>query len=71
MMTRVRSAIEQMGGRRFLLAFWAGGMSSFLVWFGKITSDAWAAVTIATVAAYIGGNTWQKNTAKDKGEADQ
>lgn len=49
----------------------AGAVASFLVWWGKITSGDWALVTIATVAAYIGGNTWQKSKSTTKQEADE
>jgi hypothetical protein len=63
----MRKYIESSGGRRFSMTIGAGTVSSILVWFGKITSEAWAAVVISTVAAYIAGNTYQKTkTPMDK-----
>lgn len=47
------------GGRRFALAAGAGCMSSFLVWFAKITPDAYSMIVIATVGAYIAGGTFE------------
>ena len=71
MTPKIRAALEQSGGRRFLMTLGAGCVASFLVWFSKITSGDWAMVTIATVATYIGGNTYQKRTATTKEEADK
>ena len=70
MTPRFRERMEQSGGRRFVLTLIAGAVASLLVWFDKVTSEAWAAVVIATVAAYITGNTYQKKTAVTKEEAD-
>jgi len=51
---------DTIGGRRFLMAMGAGISCTVLVWFGKIDGNIFRDVVIATVAAYIVGNTWQK-----------
>lgn len=58
----MRSVIEQAGGRRFLMALGAGVSTTTLQWFGKLdpAGGTYAMVVIATVAAYITGNTVQK-----------
>ncbi len=62
MTPRVRAAMEQSGGRRFLLALGSGVTTTLLQWFGKLdpAGSTYAMVVIATVAAYITGNTVQK-----------
>ena len=69
----IRSAIESTGGRRFLLAMGAGITTTVLQWFGKLdpSGSTYAMVVIATVAAYITGNTVQKGTAVTKEQADK
>lgn len=52
--------ISACGGRRFLLAIGAGVVCTILVWYGKISDQVFATVVVATVAAYIAGNTVQK-----------
>ena len=52
--------LSSFGGRRFLLSLGAGVASSFLVWFEKISDEIYRDVVLATVAAYITGNTFQK-----------
>ena len=52
--------IRKFTSRRFLLALGAGVVCTVLVWFGKIDGAVFASVVIATVAAYITGNTVQK-----------
>lgn len=58
----MRDLIEQVGGRRFLLALGAGVTTTLLQWYGKLDpAGTTYAITIgATVAAYIAGNTTQK-----------
>lgn len=58
----VGELIGESGGRRYVLTMCAGAAVNVLQWFGKLdaqgTTYAW--VMIATVAAYITGNTAQK-----------
>lgn len=56
----MRAAIEQAGGRRFVMAMGAGIACTVLVWFGKITPEVFQWTVLGTVAAYVGGNTAQK-----------
>jgi len=54
------AGLEGYGGRRFLATMVAGCGTWVLCWFGKIDGATYSVVTIATVAAYITGNTIQK-----------
>lgn len=58
----MRRAVENMGGRRFVMAAGAGIVTTALQWFGKLdpAGSTYAMVIIGTVAAYITGNTAQK-----------
>lgn len=57
----VRVWVAALGGRRFLLTVGAGAVASVLVYTGSITPEIYRDVVIATVAAYIVGNTYQKS----------
>ena len=52
--------ITKLGGRRFLLTCGCGIATSVLCWFAKIDGAIYMGVIVATVGAYIGGNTYQK-----------
>lgn len=52
--------INCLGGRRFLLTVGCGLATTILVWYSKISDEVYATVIIATVGAYIAGNTVQK-----------
>lgn len=52
--------ITRLGGRRFLLTVGCGLVTSILCWHGKINGAVYATVIVATVGAYITGNTIQK-----------
>jgi hypothetical protein len=52
--------IQTFGGRRFLLTVGCGIATTFLTWYGKIDGPTYSMVIIATVGAYITGNTFQK-----------
>ena len=56
----IRQTIESAGGRRFLLALSTNLITAVLVLAGKVGDAAYATVIIATVGAYIAGNTVQK-----------
>ncbi len=73
MTPKVRDAIELSGGRRFVLALGSGITTTVLQWAGKLdpAGTTYAMVVIATVAAYITGNTLQKGSAVTKEQADK
>lgn len=52
--------LPSLGGRRFLLTVGCGAVNAVLLWFGKLDAGSYTAITIATVAVYISGNTYQK-----------
>lgn len=56
----MRQLISNVGGRRFVMTIGCGVVSAALLWCDKLTSGDYTTITIATVAAYIGGNTYQK-----------
>lgn len=56
--------LTQFGGRRFLLTIGCGLATTGLCWFAKISGEVFATVIIATVGAYIAGNTVQKLKAQ-------
>lgn len=51
---------ESIGGRRFFLTCTTQAISSVLLWYSKLTPDAYSLIILGTVAAYIAGNTTQK-----------
>lgn len=51
---------ESIGGRRFFLTCTTQAISSALLWYAKLTPDAYSLIILGTVAAYIAGNTTQK-----------
>ena len=56
----MREAIDDLGGRRFLLSFASLWVGSALLMGGHIGESIYRDIVIATVAAYITGNTIQK-----------
>lgn len=52
--------LDSIGGRRFVLTMVSGAGTWLLCLVGTIDGGVYSVVTIATVAAYIGGNTAQK-----------
>ena len=56
----MRESIEDLGGRRFLLSFASLWVGSALLMGGYIGESIYRDIVIATVAAYITGNTIQK-----------
>lgn len=69
----IARAMENSGGRRFILTMGAGITTTLLQWFGKLdpAGSTYALVVIGTVGAYITGNTLQKTKATTKEEADK
>lgn len=56
----LRSLMAATGGRRFLLTVGAGIVDSLLLIGGYIHENTYEVLTLATVATYIGANTFQK-----------
>lgn len=52
--------MNQLGGRKFVLALLTLTSANFLVWCGHIADGVYSAVVIATVGVYIAGNVAQK-----------
>lgn len=52
-----QSWMRAVGGRTFVLTLGCGLVTSLLTWFDKIDGTVYATVIIATVGAYITGNT--------------
>ena len=68
MTRRVLEAMENSGGRRFVVTLGAGLITTVLQWFGKLdpAGSTYALVIVGTVGAYIAGNTVQKVRAPDR-----
>lgn len=56
----MRQLLENIGGRRFLMAMGAGVTATVLVWFAKISGDVYQWIVLGTVGVYVAGNTAQK-----------
>ena len=52
--------LDQIGGRRFLLALISGAGTFMLCWTGRIDSIGYMLTTLGIVGAYITGNVSQK-----------
>ena len=52
--------MQKVGGRRFILSLASLFVGSWLLISGYIESSIYRDIVIATVGAYILGNTWQK-----------
>lgn len=55
-----RALWDTVGGRRFMLACSTQVVSSLLLWFSKLTPDAYSMIILGTVAAYIAGSSYQQ-----------
>ena len=62
----IQKLIQSTGGRRFILTCTTQAISTWLLWYGKLTPDAYSMIILGTVAVYIGAGTYQ--TVKAKGE---
>lgn len=63
-----RCLFNALGGRRFLLTLGCGIACTGLVALGNISDTTFRDIIIATVAAYITGNTAQKISSRNSGE---
>ena len=52
--------LDQIGGRRFVLALISGAGTFMLCWCGRIDANAYMLTTIGIVGGYITGNVAQK-----------
>lgn len=55
------SLLDKLGGRKFIATMVSGLGTFLLVFLGKIDAGTYSVVTIATIGAFIAGNTYQKN----------
>lgn len=63
--------INTLGGRRFLITLGCGIACTGLVFFSKIDGYIFRDIIIATVGAYIVGNTYQKVKAPASKDGEQ
>jgi len=61
----IRTALDSIGGRRFLLALSTNLITAFLVLADRVSDVVYATVIIATVGAYIAGNTAERLKSKE------
>lgn len=66
----VSDHMQAWGGRRFLVTVGAGLVDAVLLWAGKLSDGGYVTVTLATVAVYIGANTYQKREQIKAGNTD-
>lgn len=52
--------LDTLGGRRFMLTVGCGVVNAALLYWGKLSDGGYVTITLATVAAYVGANTYQK-----------
>lgn len=52
--------LDQLGGRRFILALISGAGTFTLCWVGRIDANAYMLTTLGIVGAYITGNVAQR-----------
>lgn len=52
--------LDDLGGRKFILAMAALILTVALVWFGKIAEGIYSVVIVSVVGAYITGNVTQR-----------
>lgn len=62
----VGEGIARCGGRRFFLTLGCGIVNTLLLMGGYLGEQSYVTLTIATVAVYIGGNTYQKKVEAGK-----
>lgn len=54
--------------RKFTLVCVTGLLNAFLLWQGKLTSEAYSMIILGTIGAYIAGNVFQKTQQNYKKE---
>ena len=62
----IAEGIARCGGRRFFMTMGSGVVNTLLLMGGYIGEQSYVTLTIATVAVYIGGNTYQKKVEAGK-----
>ena len=56
----MRETLIPYSSRKFVLVLGSGIINALLLWYGKLTPDAYSMIVIATLGAYIAGNVFQK-----------